>query len=529
MISKRLGWVLTLGFCFLGHQLFAVPGDLYVTSIDESAPANGEIVRISPDGTPHSFAGPIADPYGIVFDPSGNILVTSDPTNAIFKYGPDGQRTIFASGLNGPIEMHYDSMGDLFVASIRGNSVLKIPPGGSPSTYASGITSPLGIAIDAAGNVYTSSLNSKLITRIKPDGTKSTFASGLKGRIYSMVFDRAGNLLVAERDNGVISKFTSDGTRSIYLSGLNNPFGLLFDADGNLFVSEHDGGQITKVTPGGTRSVYASGLRFPAFIAIEPGTLVSAAPVNISSRVRVGTGDNVLIGGFIISGAGTKKIVARAIGPSLGAFGLAGTLPDPVLQISDSSGKTIAMNDSWRDTQQTELQAANLAPADDREAAVLLDLAAGEYTAIVSGKSQTEGVALVEIYDISPATDSHLANISSRGVVETGDNVMIGGFIIDSTGRVLVRGIGPSLSRFGVPNTLPDPTLSLINSNGDLIAFCNDWRESQEAAIEATNRAPQSDLEPAIVSTLARGGYTAVVRGQNGVTGVGLVEVYSVP
>src|SRR3954471_2003414 len=393
-------------------QVFAGAGDLYVTSIDEDTPNNGEILRISPDGTKHSFAGPVPDPYGIVFDSTRQLLVTSDPGSIIYKYAPDATRTVFSTGVNGPIGMAYDSSGNLYIAAIRANAIIKVAPDGSRTTLASGITAPLGIGIDAAGNVYTGSLTSGLITKVTPSGGKSTFASGLIGRTYGIVFDRDGNLLLAERDAGVVSKFTPQGSRSVFLSGLASPFGLLFDVDGNLFVSEHDGSQITKVSPEGVRTVFASGLRSPAFMAIEPP---AGAPVNISSRLRVGTGEDVLIAGFIVTGTQPKKVIVRGIGPSLT---LPGPLADPYLELRGPSG-LIGSNDNWRTNQEAEIRATTIPPSNDLESAIVATLPANgsNYTAVVRGANNETGTGVVEVYDLDPAVDSRLANISTRGLV----------------------------------------------------------------------------------------------------------------
>jgi len=508
-----------------GNQLFGAAGDLYVTSIDEARPTNGEVIRISPDGARQSFAGPIGDPYGIVFDQTRQLLVASDPASTIFRYAPDASRTNFATGLNGPIGMAFDSAGNLYVASIRGNAIIKFDPNGNRSTLASGISLPLGVGVDAAGNVYASSLSSGLITKITPSGSKSTFASGVTGRNYSIVFDRDGNMLLAERDAGVVSKFTPQGQRSVFLSDFDSPFGLLFDRNGNLFISEHDGGRITKVTPEGVRTVFASGLRSPAFMAIEPA---GGSPVNISSRLRVGTGEEVLIAGFIVSGTQAKRIIARAIGPSLP---LPAPLSNPYLELRGPSG-LIASNDNWRSNQESEIIATTVPPSNDLESAIVATLPANNsaFTAVMRGANDETGTGVVELYDLDTGADSKLANISTRGLVQSGDNLLIGGFIVSQNGaRVVARALGPSLQPFGVTNALPDPALNLFNSNGVAVANCNNWKDSQQTAIQDTGLAPQNDLEAAVVVTLANGAYTAVVRGQNGETGVGLVEIYSVP
>jgi hypothetical protein len=187
-------------------------------------------------------------------------------------------------------------------------------------------------------------------------------------------------------------------------------------------------------------------------------------------------------------------------------------------------------NNDWRDDQETDIMATGLAPTDDLESAILATLDPGAYTAIVRGVDEGTGIGLVETYDLDQAVDSSLANISTRGLVETGDNVMIGGIIVGpdqaAEGSILLRGIGPSLSDFGITNPLADPTLELRDNNGVLIVSNDNWRSTQETAIEDTGLAPNDDLESAILATLAAGSYTAILSGVGGTTGVGLVEFY---
>jgi len=251
--------------------------------------------------------------------------------------------------------------------------------------------------------------------------------------------------------------------------------------------------------------------------------------LNISTRMQVLTDSNVLIGGFIISGSAPKKVIVRAIGPSLGNFGVQGALANPTLELHEPDG-TVISNDDWKDDQQLEIEATGLQPSNDLESAIVETLAPGAYTAIVQGKDGTTGIGLVEAYDLDQPVDSELANISTRGFIDTGDNVMIGGFIIGPEGlgnaTVLVRGLGPSLTDFGVPGALQDPTLELHDGSGNTLMTNDDWKESQETEIEATGLAPSDDHESAILSTLAPGAYTAIVRGALDTTGVGLVEVY---
>jgi len=244
---------------------------------------------------------------------------------------------------------------------------------------------------------------------------------------------------------------------------------------------------------------------------------------NISTRAVVGTGANVLIGGFIVTGTQNKQVIVRGIGPSLP---LPGKIADPVLELHDSAGVLIGFNDNWgASANSAAIADSGVAPADPSEAAILISLAPGSYTAVVSGANQTTGTAVVEVYDLDGAADSKLANISTRASVQTGDSVLIGGLIVvgQSTMDVIVRAIGPSLP---VPGAMADPTLELRDASGTLLAANDNWRSTQEAAIIATGVAPTRDEEAAIVATFSPGSYTAIVRGANGTTGVAVVEVY---
>jgi hypothetical protein len=256
--------------------------------------------------------------------------------------------------------------------------------------------------------------------------------------------------------------------------------------------------------------------------ALIPGRLG-----NISTRLQVGTGDNVLIAGFQIAGSTAKQLVLRAIGPTLAQFGLSNPMQDPTLDLHDSSGIRIAFNDDWRDASNAQSIPQNLQPTNGFESALLVTLNPGGYTAILRGFNNSIGLALVEVYEIG-AGSAQLTNISTRGFVQTGDNVMIAGVIVQSQDKqVVVRAIGPSLTNLGVPNALPDPTLAIFDVNGTRIAFNDDWRDTQESDIAGTGLAPLNDLESAIAGTVAPGSYTAIVRGFNDTTGNALVEVFA--
>ncbi len=244
---------------------------------------------------------------------------------------------------------------------------------------------------------------------------------------------------------------------------------------------------------------------------------------NISTRVKVGKGDNVLIGGFIITGSGPKKVIIRAIGPSVSA---PGTLADPTLTLYNKSGKRIASNDDWmNNSNKQEIINSTVAPKNDKEAALLLALKPGSYTAVVKGKNDTTGVGLLEVYDLQPKTTSKIANISTRGFVQTGDDVMIAGTIIvgENGAKVVIRAIGPSLP---LANALLDPTLSIYNGSGVLMFTNNNWMDLQKQEIKDTGLAPTNPKESAILAVLPPGSYTAVVKGVRGSTGNALVEIF---
>jgi hypothetical protein len=203
-------------------------------------------------------------------------------------------------------------------------------------------------------------------------------------------------------------------------------------------------------------------------------------------------------------------------------------LADPTLELHNSSGATVVTNDNWRDTQQNEVKATTIPPTNDYDSAIVRSVNPGAYTAVLAGKGGTTGVGLVEVYDLDLTADSKLANISTRGFVGKGDNVLIGGTIVVGSGSttVLFRALGPSIP--GVANRLKDPTLELHNGQGTTIAINDNWKDSQAAAIQATTIPPPDPREAAVLRQLTPGAYTAIVRGKNNTTGVALVEAYQI-
>ena len=265
----------------------------------------------------------------------------------------------------------------------------------------------------------------------------------------------------------------------------------------------------------------------PHIVAIA-GTPSQA--LNLSTRIEVLSGDNVGIGGFIITGNAPKHVIIRAIGPSLSGF-FPGALQDPVLELHGACAVGTLTNDNWRDSQEAQIQATGLAPPDDGESAIDATLSPGAYTAVLRGKNGSLGIALLEVYDLDTAAASKLANLSTRAFVDTGVNVVIAGFVLGNNNgddMVVVRGLGPSLTGAGILNALQDPTLELHDGNGTLLIADNDWLDdpAQAAQIIAAGLAPSNTKESAIAATLPPGAYTALLRGNSGTTGVGLVEIY---
>ena len=298
----------------------------------------------------------------------------------------------------------------------------------------------------------------------------------------------------------------------------SRPAGVMFDPATRQFIIPH--------TQEGTISVVQAA-----------GTPARDQFGNLSTRLQVGGDDDVMISGFIVEGppGSTKKIIVRAVGPSLRPLGVEAALPDTALELHTSSGAILA-NDNWRinaatdSSQQALIDATGLAPAHDLEAAIIADLPPGAHTAVIRGKEGAVGGGLAEVFVLGQDAPAQLANMATRGRVGTGDNVMIGGLIVTgpTASRALVRAIGPSLQD-RLQGVLEDPVLELYDINGGLIATNDDWRSPHADEIAATTIAPTDDRESAIVATLHAGNYTAIVRGKDGTSGVAIVEAYRLP
>jgi hypothetical protein len=264
------------------------------------------------------------------------------------------------------------------------------------------------------------------------------------------------------------------------------------------------------------------------------GNVAAGDLANLSSRGPVGKGDNVLIGGIIVTGNSSKQILLRALGGSVEVNGVtpgAGTLDDPIIDLYDSSsGNLLQSNDDWRYGPELEIEASQLAPTNDYESVIIAAVNPANYTAIIRGYAHSTGIAVVEAYDPNPASGSRLAEISTRGNVQLGDQLLIGGFIVvNGPTKVLLRAIGPELSAFKVPNPLQNPTLELRDANGVVLEANDDWETDNKQAISDTGAAPKDKRESAIVRTVDSGRYTALVRGKDNSTGTALVEIYRLP
>jgi hypothetical protein len=241
-----------------------------------------------------------------------------------------------------------------------------------------------------------------------------------------------------------------------------------------------------------------------------------------------------MIGGFIIDGNAPKNVAVRGIGPSLAQFGITDALADPTLELHAANGSLLIQDDDWQDnpTQAAQLIALGLALREPKESGMVASLPPAGYTAILAGKNNGTGVGLVEIYDTNSAADSQLANISTRGFVQAGNNVMIGGFILggNQNTHVVLRGIGPSLAQFGLSPVLADPTLELHDSNGATLISNDDWQDDAASAslLSSLGLAPSDPKESGIYASLPPGAFTAILAGQSNGTGIGLIEIYNV-
>ncbi len=564
-----LAFIFIFGLAASAPRALAAAGDLFVTDLETNS-----VVVYSPDGSERTFATGLDSPQGIVFDSLGNLYVADNGSGNVYKYTADGSRAVFASGLQGPVGLSFTtSTKQLLVSEHDADQVTAFGPDGSvlgtmplPGVVNSVVQNLTNDPnADSLGTTWFVSNASPLTSFVQEDidaGPSNTFLSGLDlqdiafapfpaGSSYDTAFVSSGTgdiYGVSTTDDGMGGLITNEFT---FTSGLGDLHGLAFrpaifgDAGaGNLFAADTAGGTIYSVTaqPIPVSSTFVTGGQ-PNYLAFE--TILPAKLQNISTRGQVLTGENVLIVGFIVTGdAGTtRQVVLRGIGPSLGdqTPAVAGALSDPMLQLFDDNG-ALAKNDNWMDNSEDDqaiLEESGLTPTNDQESALVMELAPGAYTAILSGVNGATGVGMVEAYDLDSNVVSdldvvgELGNVSTRGMVGSGDNVLIAGFFIgpSDAGRVLIRAIGPELDNRGIKDSLADPTLELHNQDGDLIAENDDWADTAEGEITATGLAPTDSGEATILINLPANSlpYTAIMAGKDGSTGVALLEVYHLP
>jgi hypothetical protein len=358
------------------------------------------------------------------------------------------------------------------------------------------------------------------------DGSATAGAdyTAASGTLFTFGADvRSADILVPLVDDSSV-----EGTESFTVT-LSDPSAATLGAPATATVNivDNDAAPSPSPSPSASPSLSPS----PSASPSPSPTATPAQPVNISTRVNVGTGERVMIGGFIVTGDAPKKVIVRAIGPSTE---VAGALENPVLELNGPAGFATITNDDWEDTQKEEIEETGVAPEEPRESAIVVTLQPGAYTAIVRGNGNSTGIGLVEVYDLSLGAPSRLANISTRGFVQTDDNVIIGGFILGGQAgdevRLVVRAIGPSMAQAGISNAVADPALDIRNKDGIRIAFNDNWQDDPEAGqVTQNNLAPGNALESALYLTLLPGEYSAIVSGDGGSTGVGLVEIYHLP
>ncbi|HVF70438.1 MAG TPA: hypothetical protein VM940_02415 [Chthoniobacterales bacterium] len=523
--------------CALGVLLsadaHAAAGDLYqVSALHQS------IFKYSPgNGTPTTFAsGLLSTPNHLAFNKAGELYVDegSGNTAKILKFSPAGVKTTFATGIEAT-GMVCDGAGNLFVSDSLSQSIIKITPAGVKTTFVPNV-SVLDLKFDRDGYLlaldYGGGIDGQAKTyRIAPDSSKTVSPGYNRQKRYAA--DHMDNTYVGTSDGLIrLSSFTYDpesgfsfGGTTQYAGGMGNIQGMACDLAGNLFVSSSSG-IIRFDKKSGAKTTFTT---VPGDgIAFEPPR---AQALNIATRLQVQSGDNALFAGFIVTGSAPKKVLIRGIGPSLGGLGITGALQDPNIELRNSSGAYVNGNNNWKDTQQAAIEATGAAPTDNRESALVITLGPGSWTVVMRGIGNPTGVGVVEVYDLDTAAKSQLANISSRGVVQGGENVMIGGFILGSgngVARVAIRAIGPSLAAAGISNPLPDPFLSLRDANGSVVTINDNWGDTNATEIYESNVNPSDLAESAIVIILLPGNYTAIVSGKNGGTGVALVEVYNI-
>ena len=481
---------------------------------------NGGAIHFGPDGKLYAGVGENAN--------SSNAQSLGNRLGKILRYNADGtiptdnpffntttgaNRAIWALGLRNPFTFAFQpGTGRMFVNDVGQSTWEEINDGIAGSNYG---------WPTCEGSCSNSNFRNPLFQYGHSPATGPTTGCAIVGGAFynppvnQFPADYLGKYFFADLCSGWIRLFDpAAGTATGFATGLNTPVDLQVGPDGCLYyLVRGNSGQVFRVSA------------------------VPAQPLNISVRSRVGTGTDVLISGFINSGTAPKKVILRALGPSLQSSGVTDFLADPTLELHANDGALITSNNNWKENSaadQLDITNNQLAPSSDLESAIVRTIQPGTYTAIVKGQNDGTGVGLLEVYDVERTSASRLANISGRALVLTQTNVLISGFIVGNNigaGKLIIRGLGPSLAQAGVNNPLLDPTLAVHDSQGTPIITNDNWQEntSQAAQVSAAGLAPSNPLESAVATSLLPGNYTAVIAGKNGGTGVGLVEVYNLP
>jgi glucose/arabinose dehydrogenase len=481
---------------------------------------NGGAIHFGPDGKLYAGVGENAN--------SANAQTLSNRLGKMLRYNSDGtipadnpffntatgaNRSIWALGLRNPFTFAFQpGTGRMFINDVGQSTWEEIDDGIAGSNYG---------WPNCEGACSPTNQNFRDPLFQYGHGTSSTTGCAIVGAAFynppvnQFPASYLGKYFFADLCSGWIRIFDpATGTASGFASGINTPVDLQIGPDGCLYyLARGNNGQVFRVAA------------------------LTAQPLNISVRARVGTGNDVLFNGFINVGTAPKKVILRALGPSLQQAGLNDFLPDPVLELHASDGSIITSNNNWKDNSAADQQDIinnQLAPPNDLESAIVRIIQPGTYTTIVKGQNNGTGVGLVEVYDVERTSASRLANVSGRALVLTEGNVLISGFIVgnnNGASKLVVRGLGPSLTQLGVTNPLADPTLELHDTNGALLMTNDNWQDDPASAgqINASGLAPANQFEAAIATSLFPGMYTAIVAGKNGGTGIGVVEVYNLP
>jgi glucose/arabinose dehydrogenase len=482
---------------------------------------NGGAIHFGPDGKLYAGVGENATSSNAqtLSNRLGKILrINSDGTipsdNPFFGTATGANRAIWALGLRNPYTFAFQpGTGRMFINDVGQGTWEEIDDGIAGSNYG-------WPTCEGACTPSNSNFRDPLLQY--GHGTSSTTGCAIVGAAFynppvnQFPSSYLGKYFFADLCSGWIRVFdlSTPGTANGFATGIASPVDLQVGPDGCLYyLAQGNSGQVFRVSA------------------------VSAQPLNISVRSRVGIGNDVMISGFINTGGAAKKVIVRALGPSLQASNVPDALADPLLELHAADGSILGMNNNWKDNtaqEQQEIINNQLAPPNDLESVLVTTLQPGTYTAIIKGQGNSTGVGLLEVYDVDRTSPGRLANISGRAQVLTGANVLFAGFIVGNNAgaaKVVVRALGPSLAQAGVSNPLADPTLELRDNNGALIIGNDNWQDnpSQAAQISANGLAPTNPQESAVAASLLPGMYTAIVAGKNSGTGVGLVEVYNLP